>query len=41
MGNPIYDFLEARCTGAVHTAEALVIAGLDGFKLPEQKILLY
>ena len=32
IGHPIYDVLEPRFAGAFHTAEGLVIAGVDGFK---------
>jgi len=33
--------IEERLTGAIHTAEVAVIGGLDRFKVPKQKLLLF
>jgi len=41
IGYPVRDVIEERLTGAVHTAEVAVIVGLDRFKAPEQKLLLF
>ena len=38
---PFHNLSEERTTGAVHAAEAAVIASLDRFKAPEEELLLY
>jgi len=41
IGYPVHDVIEERLTGAVHTAEVGMIAGLDRFKAPKQKLLFF
>ena len=40
-GHPVCDLLQEDFTGAFHTAESLVIPGLDKSEAVQQKRLLY
>jgi hypothetical protein len=41
IGHPGHDLIKDRLAGAFHTAEVQVIASLDRFEPPKQKLLLY
>jgi len=41
VGCPGNDLIQEKCAGAFHTPELLIIADLDVFESPKQKLLLY